>query len=95
MQENINIYTIISTGADADQGFFPEPEVYGSYLSLDNAREEMWRIAQQENETLGSCYDSEDYGPDFWMRYRDGEAAGCFFRVEILTSQLMDGSDHQ
>lgn len=86
------IYTIVSTGADADKGFFPDPQVQGSYLGIQKAREELNRLVEEEKENLDNRYDCEERSEDHWEAYMDGYAAACFSRIEILTSRLMDRS---
>ena len=93
MMPETMIYTIISTGADADRGEFPVPQVQGSYLSVQRAREELDRLVEEEKEGLDGRYDCEERSEDHWEAYMGGYAAACFSRIEILTSQLMDGSD--
>lgn len=89
------IYTILSTGADADRGFFPDPDTQGSYFSLKRAREELARLVEDEKGELDERYNCEERSDDCWEMYMDGYAAGCFSRIEIVTSQLKDESDVQ
>lgn len=89
MAENqIMVYTIVSTGADADRGFFPDPSTRGSYLSLVLAREELERLIIEEKDELDDRYDKEERGEDHWEMFQDGYAAALFSRLEILSSEL-------
>lgn len=89
MAENqITIYTIVSTGADADRGFFPDPSTRGSYLSPVRAREELERLIIEEKDELDDRYDKEERGEDYWEMFQDGYAAALFSRLEILSSEL-------
>lgn len=89
MAENqIMVYTIVSTGADADRGFFPAPSTRGSYLSLVLAREELERLIIEEKDELDDRYDKEERGEDYWEMFQDGYAAALFSRLEILPSEL-------
>lgn len=95
MAENqVMVYTIVSTGADADRGFFPNPSTRGSYLSLKRAKEELERLVIEEKDELDDRYDKEDRGEDYWEMFQDGYAAALFSRLEILSSELhCEGSD--
>ena len=95
MAENqVMVYTIVSTGADADRGFFPNPSTRGSYLSLKRAKEELERLVIEEKDELDDRYDKEDRGEDYWEMFQDGYAAALFSRLEILSSELhVEGSD--
>lgn len=85
------IYTIISTSADVDQGAFPEPVLEGSYSSRTSAREALLCLVAKEKETLDmSRYDVEEQGDTLWYVYLDGSAAGLFVRYEIFPSLLLD-----
>lgn len=97
MAENqVKVYTIVSTGADADRGFFPDPSTRGSYLSLKRAREELERLVIEEKDELDDRYDKEDRGEDYWEMYQDGYAAALFSRLDILSSELNnEGGDLQ
>ena len=64
---NTTIYTVLLTGVDVDREFFPNPEVLGSYLSLERARKEMWRMVKEEDEIADSRYN----GRDKWRRLLD------------------------
>ncbi len=82
------VYTIVSTGVDADRGFFPDPSTRGSYLSLVRAREELERLVIEEKDELDDRYDKEDRGEDYWEMFQNGYAAALFSRLEILSSEL-------
>ncbi len=89
MAENrMTVYTIVSTGVDADRGFFPDPSTRGSYLSLKRAREELERLIIEEKDELDDRYDKEDRGEDYWEMFQNGYAAALFSRLEILSSEL-------
>lgn len=90
-ESQITVYTIVSTGVDADRGFFPDPSTRGSYLSLERAREELERLIAEEKEELDDRYDKEERGEDHWEMFQDGYAAALFSRLEILTSELHCG----
>ncbi len=87
-ESQVMVYTIVSTGADADRGFFPDPSTRGSYLSLERAREELERLIIEEKDELDDRYDKEDRGEDYWEMFQDGYAAALFSRLDILTSEL-------
>lgn len=90
MEENcgIPIYTIVATGADADRGFFPNPEVRGSYRSVDAARVELAQQIRGELLELDERYDKIEESEDCWEAYQNGYAAALFSRLEILSSTL-------
>ncbi len=85
----IPIYTIVATGADADRGFFPDPEVRGSYRSIEAARTELAQQIKRERLELDDRYDEINEGEDYWEAYQDGYAAALFSRIEILSSTLL------
>lgn len=87
-EKQMTVYTIVSTGVDADRGFFPDPSTRGSYLSPERAREELERLIAEEKDELDDRYDKEDRGEDYWEMFRDGYAAALFSRLEILSSEL-------
>lgn len=89
----INIHTIIYTCADAEREDFPTPEERGSFLDLKRARDELDRLIEEEKKKLDERYNSEDRTENWWEAYMDGFYPGIFSRIEILTSELMDGSD--
>ncbi len=94
MREPKEIFTIITTSADADQGLFQDPTPAGSYYSPEKAHAELMRLAAEEKETLDtSRYDTEEQSDTVWYAYQDGYAAACFVRIEIVTSLLMDEVD--
>lgn len=94
IENQVMVYIIISTGVDADRGFFPNPSTRGSYLSLERAREELDRLITEEKDELDDRYDKEDRGENYWEMYQDGYAADLFSRLEILPSQLMDAPEN-
>lgn len=87
-EEQVMVYTIVATGADADRGFFPDPGTRGSYLSIERAREELERLITEGKDELDERYDKENRGENFWEMYQDGYAAALFSRLDILTSEL-------
>ncbi len=82
------VYTIVQTAMNTDKGFFPDPFSWGSYLSLDQARECLTELVEAAKKDLSDRYNKEDTSDDHWEAYEDGCAAGCFIRIEILTSKL-------
>jgi len=94
MREPREIYTVVTTGADADQGFFQDPTPAGSFFSPKRACAELDRLIEEEKETLDTArYDTEEQSDTVWYAYQDGYAASCFVRIEIVTSMLMDEED--
>jgi len=94
MREPKEIFTIVTTGADADQGYFQDPTPAGSYFSPSRARAELLRLVAEEIETLDtSRYDTEEQSDTVWYAYLVGYAAARFVRIEIVTSLLMDEED--
>lgn len=83
------VYTIVQTGVNVDLGYFPDPIAWGSYSSIDLAREQLARLIAAKKETLNNCYDKEERTEDCWEAYADGYATACFVRIEILTSSLV------
>lgn len=86
--KHIKIYTLVSTGVDADRGFFPDPDAKGSYLSLSRARAELARLVDAEKKELTASYNCEESSEDHWEAFESGYAAARFSRIEILTSEL-------
>ncbi|WP_326975327.1 hypothetical protein [Caproicibacter sp. BJN0012] len=85
------IYTVVTTSADADQGCFQEPTPAGSYFSFQGAQAELARLIEEEKETLDTArYDTEEWNDTVWYAYQEGYAAACFVRIEVITSLLMD-----
>lgn len=82
------VYTIVQTAADADRDFFPDPFTWGSYLSIDRARERLVKLIAEEKKTLSGRYNKEELSEDFWEAYQDGYASACFVRIAILSSEL-------
>lgn len=91
--EDAAVYTIVRTGADADRGYFPQPQAEGSYLSLRRARLELYRLIQAEKEKLDGRYDSEERDEDYWEACQKDYAAALFSRFEILRSELIVTSE--
>lgn len=89
-----NAYTIVHIWADADQNVFSSLEGKGTYLSLQTARREMARLAEQEKCEMVIPFEPdlyrEEYGDDFWEAYQDGYAAGWFTRYEIIESPICE-----
>lgn len=85
----IRLYTIVRTGADADRGYFSDPQSEGSFLSLPRAQMEFQRLVEAEKNELDSRYDSEEQGEEYWEAYQEGYAAALFSRLEILSSDLL------
>lgn len=92
-------YTIIHTGADADQGYFPPPTGMGTFFDLELARKELKRLAEEEKKileiSLSAGESREEYGDDFWEAYQEGYAAGWYTRYAILESPMHLGSGEQ
>lgn len=84
------IYTIVMTSANADQGLFQDPTSYGSYLSFENAQHRFEELIAEEKLNLSSRYDTENREETVWEMYEDGYAAACFVRIEIITSEIED-----
>lgn len=94
MPEPREIYTVVTTGVDADQECFQDPTPAGSYFSFQRAQAELARLIEEEKETLDTArYDTEEWNDTVWYTYQEGYAAGCFVRIEIITSLLMDEED--
>lgn len=94
MREPREIYTVVTTGVDNDRGCFQDPSPAGSYFSLQKAQEELTRLIAEEKETLDTeRYSSEEQSDTVWYAYQEGYAAGCFIRIEIIISLLMDEGD--
>ena len=89
-----NTYIIVHTWADADQNVFSSLEGKGTYLSLQTARREMARLAEQEKCEMVIPFEQdlyrEEHGDDFWEAYQDGYAAGWFTRYEIIESPIYE-----
>ena len=45
--KKVMIYTIVHTAVDSDWGSFLSPQAEGSYLSLEMARTELWRLVAE------------------------------------------------
>ena len=86
--QDITIYTIVYTAADADREKFINPEARGSYLSLATAQAELERQIATEKAGPDSRYDCEERSDDSWEAYQDSYATACFSRIEILTDSL-------
>lgn len=87
------IYTIVSTGVDVDRGLFPDPQAHGSYLDILRAREELDRLIEATKKELDERYDYEKRSEDHWEMCMMGSGNSLLSRLEILTSQLMYGTD--
>lgn len=87
------VHTIVQTAADVDHGFFPDPFAWGSYFSIDRARERLAELIAEEKKTLSSRYDKEELSEDCWEAYEDGNAAARFVRIEILSSEVSPESE--
>ena len=86
--QDITIYTIVYTAADADRGRFQNPKARGSCLSLASAQAELERQIATEKTGLDSRYDCEERDGDAWEAYQDSYATACFPRIEVLTDSL-------
>jgi len=86
----MTVYTIVATSVDLDRGYFPTPEVKGTCISMESAQKILDRLIAAEEQELDDRYDQVERGDDFWEAYQDGEAATCFYRFDILTSELQD-----
>lgn len=94
MREPREIYTIVTTSADADRGNFQDPTPAGSYFSPQRAQKKLAHLIEEEKETLDTeRYDSEEQSDTVWYAYQDGYTAARFIRIEIVTSLLMDEVD--
>lgn len=87
--KKVMIYTIVHTAVDSDWGSFLSPQAEGSYLSLEMARTELWRLVAEEKKQLDDCYDTEEAGDDFWEIYQDGYITACSSRFDILSSEIL------
>lgn len=88
-EEPVKVYTIVQTAVNADQGFFPDPFSWGSYSSLEQARERLAELVTAAKKDLSDRYNKEDISEDHWEAYEDGYAAACFMRIEVLVSDLL------
>jgi len=94
LREPREIYTVVTTSADADRGNFQDPTPAGSCFSPQRAQKELARLIEEKKETLDTeRYDSEEQSDTVWYVYLDGYAAARFIRIEIITSLLMDEGD--
>lgn len=91
--KTVTIYSIVHTYVDADHGEFPPPSLEGSFLTLEQAQEEMERLIKEEIEknNIPLCKKNcrIDSGPDYWEAYEDGYAAACSSRYDIMSSELV------
>lgn len=88
MADGFRIYSIIGTRIDLDRGYFPDPILYGSYLSSAQAHRVMESLIEKEKKTLDDRYDMENTEENSWTMYMSGYVASCFTRIEILPSEL-------
>ncbi len=86
----MTVYTIVATGVDLHRDYFPTPEVRGTCISLESAQKILDRLIEAEKRDLDERYNQIERGEDFWEAYQDGEAASCFSRFDILSSELQD-----
>ena len=86
----MTVYSIVATGVDLDLGYFPTPEVKGTYISKESAEAALTRFIEAERKELDGRYDCEERSDSSWELYRDGEAAACFSRLDMLTSEIQD-----
>ena len=86
----MTVYSIVATGDDLDREYFPAPEVKGTYISRESAEIVLDRLIEAERKDLGNRYDQEERDEASWEMYRDGEAAACFSRLDILASEVQD-----
>lgn len=84
------IYTIVMTSANADQGCFQDPTPYGSYLSFEKAQHRFEELIAEEKSNLNSRYNTENREDTVWEMYENGYAAACFVRIEIVASEIED-----
>lgn len=94
-KQPVYIYTIIRSGADADRGILNSPYSEGSFFSEERAGRELARLVEEEMKTLSESYDKIEEGDVFWEACEEGYAAAHFTRLEIVTSELMDLSEHE
>jgi len=57
---------------------------------MESAQKILDRLIAAEEQELDDRYDQVERGDDFWEAYQDGEAASCFSRFDVLTSELQD-----
>ena len=95
MSEGIKVYTILRTAMDSDRGDFPPPDGIASFLSLEKAKAELRElIAEMErSDTLNPALNKRDSGEDYWEAYEEGNETARYCRLEILASELKDGSE--
>ena len=95
MSEGIKVYTILRTAIDSDRGDFPPPDGIASFLSLEKAKAELRRLAEEteRSETLNPALNKRDSGEDFWEAYEEGNETARYCRLEILTSELKDAPE--
>ena len=86
------IHTIVMTAANADTGLFQTPTPYGSFLSYQRALEHLDKLIAKEKKNLNSRYDAEERDEASWEMYDNGEAAACFVRIEVITTEIEDWS---
>lgn len=91
-KEERQIYSVVHTAVDNERGYYPDPEIKGSFWSLEAAREEMEKLIVLEEDELDSRYDTRERKTDVWEAYQNGCAVVCFSRIEIISSVLKDQS---
>ena len=91
MKERTKIYTIVETGMDVDHDVYPDPEALCSFLSLKHAEEELARLVSERKKNLRPRLDQEDAGAHFWEASEQDYEICNYMRLEILTTELMDG----
>ncbi len=86
--EPVTVYTLIQTSVDVEQALFPASVVLGSYLSVQQAQEKLAEQISAAKKSLEGQYEDELRLGNRWEAYRDAHAGICFFRLEILASEL-------
>lgn len=86
------IHTIVMTAANADTGLFQSPTPCGSFFSYQRALEQLGKLIAKKKENLNSRCKAEERDEASWEMYDDGEAAACFVRIEVITSEIEDWS---
>lgn len=92
MRDRTKIYTILQTSLDADYGDFPEPDALCSFLSRERAKEELARLVEERKRELKPLRNTIKEEDGVWEAYEDGNWTANYIRLEILTTELVDGS---
>lgn len=87
-----SVFTIITTSANADNGFFQDPTPCGCFLSAELAQIRFMELIAKEKENLNIRYDTENREETLWEMCENGYAAACFVRIEIIETEIEDWS---